>query len=304
MATGLTTEEHGRRRAVCRDCSERPAGCWKAREYGCQRDYLAAQDAALEAAACPVGKLQPGTIWLPGVKTFVYTMPWQTGRQERVRHMLDGYGFRDWQFFFGTQASAGSADGWGRGKDYWAYIPPDHARLLRENDAPLLILEDDIEPRDYRPTVAPPPGAEIVYLGGGRGGSPRGVRNAMRRLPAMRPIHRYCYAPIDADWMRIAGMWFTHAILYVDRRAMLEVADALAGNRQPIDTTLAQQQWRWRVVCRRLPYWWQNDGHHRTDTYDYAPPPEQPETLADRRRRQRAKRRRVLGLPELGSGRR
>jgi hypothetical protein len=45
---------------ICRQCMERPPGCWKTREYGCQRAYLAAARQTAETAACPIGKLVDG----------------------------------------------------------------------------------------------------------------------------------------------------------------------------------------------------------------------------------------------------
>ena len=45
------------RMAVCRECSERPDGCWKAREYGCPIERYAASRQAAERAECPLGKL-------------------------------------------------------------------------------------------------------------------------------------------------------------------------------------------------------------------------------------------------------
>jgi len=188
-------------------------------------------------------------------------------------------GFSDWQFFYGTNNSD-QLDKWGRGKDYWLYIPQDHAKLLRDNEPPLLILEDDIQPRDYKPYVAVPIGAEMVYLGGGKGGDSRGTKAAFRNLEdeEIYRNHQHSFQIIDDEWMRIFGMWFSHAILHINKMVMLEVADAL-GARRPIDTTLAMQQWRWNVVCRRVPMWWQDDGKHRYDTFDYNPNPERAEAV-------------------------
>lgn len=50
--------EFQRRRQICSDCTEHPgAGCWKDREYGCQRAYREAARHAAEMADCPIGKL-------------------------------------------------------------------------------------------------------------------------------------------------------------------------------------------------------------------------------------------------------
>jgi hypothetical protein len=66
-------------------------------------------------------------------------------------------------------------------------------------------------------------------------------------------------------------MLSTHAILWLDKRAMLEAADLMTTSGLQIDMTLAREQWRWFVACVKVPFWWQNDGRHRSETFDYAP---------------------------------
>ncbi len=299
----------GQRKETCRGCSDCPEGCWHQWAYTWKEPwetcgkFLAAERHHLIYGKCPLGRWDIArSFHLPSVKTFVYTTPWQTGRHERVKRLLDGYGFTAWKFFFGTQPdTTGYRDGWGRGKDYWAFIPKDHAKLLREHEPPLLIFEDDISPRDFRPTVTLPAGAEVAMLGGGRGGDWRGVNAAAQSGGSWYRAYRYAYQPVNADWMRVAGMWFTHAILHVDRRIMLEMADWWERVNRPIDTTLAREAWRWNLVCRRVPMFWQDDGKHRRDTYDYAPTqyglamtPPRAQTLREERQRLLRGRRPVL----------
>ena len=218
-------------------------------------------------------------LYLPGVKTFVYTAA-ASGRQwapyawrrQRVRQIMAALGFSDWQFFFGKRADAH----WHGREPYWWQIPLDHAELLRREEPPLLILEDDIELEvkndfraEWKSNLELPAGCDFAYLGGFRSGDRRGIRNA--RLVGLRPLEawRYGYLPIDGDWMRVFGMWGSHAILHVDKGVMLDLAEQLVKKHRPIDTTLAVLQWRWRVCCLRRPFFWQNDGHHRHDTVEY-----------------------------------
>jgi hypothetical protein len=43
---------------ICRACLEHAGtGCWRDREYGCQREYREAAALAARTAACPIGKL-------------------------------------------------------------------------------------------------------------------------------------------------------------------------------------------------------------------------------------------------------
>jgi hypothetical protein len=46
------------RLGICQHCTERPEGCWKAVEYGCQRKYQEARRRAAETGDCPIGKLK------------------------------------------------------------------------------------------------------------------------------------------------------------------------------------------------------------------------------------------------------
>ncbi len=47
-----TTED---RKAICGECFDRPLGCWKARDYSCQKSYRAAEQHACEHGTCPIG---------------------------------------------------------------------------------------------------------------------------------------------------------------------------------------------------------------------------------------------------------
>ena len=51
--------EPARRKAICQDCTDRPAGCWKAVEYDCQTKYRAAERQATEIGFCPLNKWHP-----------------------------------------------------------------------------------------------------------------------------------------------------------------------------------------------------------------------------------------------------
>jgi hypothetical protein len=182
-------------------------------------------------------------IFLPGVYTIVYTAdrPHCTARHPRVTKILNSLKFTNWRFFHGRACTP-----------YWDLIRPEYASLLRENEPPLLILEDDIEVYDFHADIDPPAESEVVYLGGGTMGLADGIRSA-----------------IDDRWLRISGMLYAHAILWLDRRAMREAADAIATRPQPHDITLAENQARWLTVCARRPLFFQDDGRHAKETQDY-----------------------------------
>jgi hypothetical protein len=74
--------------------------------------------------------------------------------------------------------------------------------------------------------------------------------------------------------MRIFGMLYTHACLWLDKAVMLDAADRIERSSALVDNVLACEQWRWRVLCLKVPMFWQNDGHHKhkEKTYDYFTP--------------------------------
>ncbi len=203
-------------------------------------------------------------LYLPQVKTIIYTTRWQIDRQWRVAEILTSLGFADWRFEYGEKT-----------RPYWKGIAKGHARLLTENEPPLLILEDDIEVRTFVANLSVPDRCQIAYLGGGRSGDKLGRIKTAREFPESKPQYGYRYWDESADWFRFGGMWFSHAILYLDKKAMDELAVEWLIRDNAIDTTLARSQWRWRCHCRKIPLFWQNDGHHFRDTYDYEPKPKQ-----------------------------
>jgi len=138
----------------------------------------------------------------------------------------------------------------------------------------VLIVEDDIEEREFHADIVVPAGADVAYLGGGTGGDLRGIMAACKNLPG-RPIkrcQRYAYEEINADWIRIYGMLYGHAILYLNDRALAMHAASIDSRDVPYDVSLSLDQWKWNAVCRTIPFWWQNDGHHKQETWHYYPP--------------------------------
>ena len=180
-----------------------------------------------------------------------------------MTQILTHLGFRDWEFFWGKAT-----------KPYWAAIPQGHAEILGRYDPPLLVLEDDIELREWRANIVPPVGTELAYLGGFRCSDRLGLKYAGWARREFRRAWGYGYSPICMDWMRIFSMWGTHAILYLSRSAMDDAIQLWKDRHNCIDVILAHNQWRWQVNCLRVPIFWQNDGHHLHDTwaYDYEDP--------------------------------
>ncbi len=269
---------------AARNCEGARHGRWQAR-------------VTAAAATCGMWDPDPNWLYLPGIKTVVYTTdkPHCVARHPRVKAMLDGFGFRDWSFFWGQP-----------GTPYWQMIRSEYAALLRDNDPPFTILEDDIAVRDYRPWIKVPAGSEVVYLGGG-GSWPGGqfVRLAQHHLPGHK-IYRvreigWEDLPGTDEWVRVFGMFGTHAIVYRDKRVMLEMADAIERDTVQVDVIFGKNQWRWQCVLRKIPMWWQDDGHNNNGTYDYSARAGEPESREERIARLRARRRKILGIADYTS---
>jgi hypothetical protein len=266
------------REAVCRVCPERrTAGTYRwctrdethAEQHDCSRSRQSRFSARLtmERPTCDAWRPN-GKIYLPEIPTIVYSAdkPHLLARHPRVTRLLTRLGFTDWRFFIGTP-----------GDPYWAAIRPEYIRLLRENDPPFLILEDDIAVRDFAPWIAPPPGAELIYLGGG--GSWRNsrlVEAARAHLPEhhIRRVREIGLEDVAGfpEWARCFGMFGTHACLWLSKRMMLEAADAIEDDPVQVDVVLGKNQWRWQCIVRRIPMFFQDDGHNNDGTYEYATP--------------------------------
>lgn len=213
---------------------------------------------------CEMYREETGTgLYLPGVPTIVYTTPDAEERQSRVRSRLRTLKFRNWSFHYGI-------------KDHRHYLVNtrlDWARILRSQTAPFLMLEDDIEPREFHayPNL---PACDIAYLGGGRQGA--GRQSLRQSSPSAQMAYQYAYESVDDRWMRVWGMLYCHAVLFLENAAMQEVADLLERHAEAVDGVdgvLHRVQHLWTVLCAKRPFLWQNDGHHYHDTYDYGPEP-------------------------------
>ena len=218
---------------------------------------------------------------LSQLPTLVYTIAANSARHQRVTRLLTGLGFTNWRFEMGTPKAPG--------EHYWQPIRADYIAMLRGHEPPLLILEDDIAPRQFVDAIDIPAGSDAVYLGGGVNGELKGAARARRNSGCLSAVATTSASSISGrDWIRIAGMYYSHAILWLTKPAMLRAAHSIEtyANCQ-VDVVFALEQWRWTTLCRKTPMFWQDDGHHREETYDYFPPANR-RTPAELRRRRRA----------------
>ncbi|HTX55251.1 MAG TPA: hypothetical protein VMD08_17740 [Candidatus Baltobacteraceae bacterium] len=204
---------------------------------------------------------------LPDVKTIIYTVPTNVMRQSRLAAIMARTGTRDWDFFYGPTR-----------QPYAVWVAAGHEKLLRDNEPPLLILEDDANVDHYRASVSPPEGTKIALLGGAKYGPKKAAIMAYRR--GLQPKRRWqmWYTPIDHAWFRPLSMWGSHAYLYLDRQAMLDLADRFAANlarpagqQENIDTVQSLFMSECPMAAAARPWYYQNDGHNEWATLRYCP---------------------------------
>ena len=210
------------------------------------------------------------------VKTFVYTIPRNTARQERITQQLNALGFTDWSFVMGQTGVAGRSH-------YWQNISPDLVRLL-STPCPLLLMEDDalLIPENYVNPVRIPDATDVLYLGGCGWGTPANRLDVIRSAGPNRcvmPFRRtkqvvpMTYTEVYREYMRVYNMYSGHAILYLNDSVRLALREALQNKamQYPHDVVWGQEMWKYRVLCRKYPMWYQADGHNETGSFSYYP---------------------------------
>jgi hypothetical protein len=211
---------------------------------------------------------RPGEIDLRAVRTLIYTAA-ATGirgkifeaRRERQTKIMAAYGFSNWQFVYGSSCVP-----------YCARHCADHARFCRENEPPLLVMEDDAEPDQVGTHLVPPIGADRLHIGGNRDGIELGRILATKARPDWRRYRGFVWRYADADWFWQAGMLAYHASLYLTRRVMDAIADYVPRRTGAIDASVAELDYRFNVASPRRVWWWQNDDHNGDCTSWFVPP--------------------------------
>lgn len=229
-------------RLICRGCNERPVGCWKAVECSCNHER---ERLFREATACPIGRWEWPTIDLREVDGLIYSGP---GRRVRL-----GEGLPRLQRFVGEPF---------RG-NFRIEVARDYGRLLQFRRPPFLLLEEDCIGRGPLETIYYPPGADMLMLGGGN----RGAGRAHLKAGAKR-AYGYSYEEVDENWMRVWGMLYTHALLFLSERAIALVSESFLRANRPGDQITAILQHDLAVYCLKRPLLVQ-DGNDQT--WNYAP---------------------------------
>jgi len=143
-----------------------------------------------------------------------------------------------------------------------------HIDILENNDAPVLVLEDDVKTTDWQtPILDIPDDTDAVYLGISHGDG------------------RYFAQDLGNDYAKIKGVFACHAILYLTdkyRKAVVEVAkDFVYTRHQPFDLGVAQLQAHFNIITPHLPHFYQSD--ERTSSNKWENLTRQPLRMLSRR---------------------
>lgn len=130
---------------------------------------------------------------------------------------------------------------------------------------PTLILEDDAKvTSDFSPVIEVPDDADAIYLGISSGNS------QMICVDLRKKDQREKNAQ---GWARIAGMFASHAILYINENYMkkseLTIKHYIDDLKQPFDIGLSQLQQQHNVYCPIKPFFVQADERDSQNKWEY-----------------------------------
>jgi hypothetical protein len=219
---------------------------------------------------------------LLNIKTFVYTIPANTVRQENVGNILTQLNF-NWRFVFGESEKL----------PYWRNIHNDWVKIL-SNSVPFLILEDDVVTTKYfTPNISYPADADLVYLGGTINGELYYIRDILKSVRSNKETLMICIG--SRDWwpefmvyterpdayIRPYNMHSTHAVLFVNEDAKNRMSKILDDNSKlglglepaeqniSVDRLFAENMRNFKVYCLKKPFFYQADGHNDSSTLFY-----------------------------------
>jgi hypothetical protein len=204
-------------------------------------------------------------MYLPSIKTFVYTIGKNQQRQIQIKKMLTDLNFTDWSFFFGNEKK----------QPYWVNIHDDWIKVL-DTPAPFLILEDDAcVTEDYKPDIIYPIDSQLVYLGGTSNGEFCNLYKLKNNLLTYsngpkNVAECLAYSERSDEYIQIFNMHSTHAVLFVNDYVKSSLKIEINTRRDiAVDVVFARWMWCYKVYCLKKPFWYQNDGHHNEATLKY-----------------------------------
>ena len=203
-------------------------------------------------------------LYLPSLKTFVFTCANTAQRQSKIKSDLTKLKFSNWEFVNGEV-----------GPDiYWKYIKKDFYRILDTVPCPFMILEDDIKflPKNYIDTIEYPDDTDILYLGGGPKGYGHYHHTSLLKYNK-NDIKKWETAILidihNVNWVGVISMIYTHALIFLSDDCKEDFKYAINWP-YSLDINQSKIQYKWNCLLRRKPFWWQDDKHdiHRHTIFD------------------------------------
>jgi len=199
----------------------------------------------------------------PGPRAAIYE-----ARRARMNEIMRIHNFKAWRFHIGATLRTD--------------LPPDqrdcsphcreHAELLNRSEPPLLVLEDDAEPAWVPTHFVPPANADRLHIGGDTHGVDLGRKLAWLAGKHWQRHKGYLWRPHSRDWFWEAGMLAWHAVLWLNGDAMRLAASYLRLKTGAVDAVCCELDGQLNVACPTRCWFWQNDGHNGSWSFDFVPP--------------------------------
>lgn len=216
----------------------------------------ALRDATGPAASAGLPLAAAGPLDLREVPVRYINLERATRNARELESQLGTLGFRDVGRFPAREVPA--PEGTPGHLAHYVGCARSHIALLDElrGKLPALVLEDDAAAsEDFVPVLAPPAGADAVYLGvsaAGEGG-----------ISAV---------DVGGGLARISGVLATHAILYLSERYRAAVVatarDCIERRRVPFDVGCAEIQKDFVVLTPHRPFFFQADARDATNRWE------------------------------------
>ena len=202
-------------------------------------------------------------IYLPAVKTFVYTI--SKNRQANISETLNRLDFTNWEFIYRSNENS-----------------LDWIKLL-ETPAPFLILEDDATLTDnYHAEINYPDDAELLYFGGSTHGElyhlhkiSEIVHKKQQKLIVCTGLQSWwpeflLYTDRDDDYICPYNMHSTHAILLLNDNVKNLIKQIINSElAEAVHRLFANNMHLFNTYCLKKPFWYKCDGENNIATLTY-----------------------------------
>lgn len=136
-------------------------------------------------------------------------------------------------------------------------------KVLKENNPPILFLEDDIGlTPDFQPVIPIPNGdIDAIYIGTTQHG----------RVNKVTYFEGVACVSYDENYVKIENMLSLHAFVVLSERYRNHLIDLYTDydpNNGTSDDVVADTMKNWNVLAVRKPFFFQNDGHHNKYTLE------------------------------------